>query len=69
VVGGEGLGLLLQEGSQRALGQSVGSRGGDLLQGAEVHVEAGAGVAEGAARHDLAPLGGQVTELLEFLGC
>jgi hypothetical protein len=69
VVGGEGLGLLLQEGGQRALGPSVGRRGGDLLHSGEVDVAAGAGVADGAARHDLAPPGSQVTEILEFLGC
>jgi hypothetical protein len=67
-VGGEGLGLLLQEASERPLGQSPGGGRGDLFEGGQVGVEAGAGIPEGPARHNFAPLGRQVTDILEFLG-
>ena len=69
VVGGEGLGLLLQEGGEGALGQAAGGGGGDLFQGEQIDVQAGAGVTEGAAGDDLAPLGRQITDILEFFGC
>jgi hypothetical protein len=64
----EGLGLLLEEGLQGSLGESGGGGGGDLLHGAEIDVESGALVAEGAAGDDLAPAGGEVVEFLEFVG-
>jgi hypothetical protein len=64
----ERAGLLLQGGRQGALGQAEGRGAGDLLHGVEVHVEAGALLAEGAAGHDFAPAGGQVTDFLEEFG-
>src|SRR5262249_46793318 len=45
-----------------------GRGAGDLLHGIEVHVEARPLVAEGAAGHDFAPAGSQVTDLLEEFG-
>jgi hypothetical protein len=61
----QGVGLLFQEGSQGAFGQSAGSLPGDLLQGGEVGVQAGAVGPEGVSGHDFAPLGSQVTEFAE----
>ena len=57
---GERPGLLLQEGAQRAFQQALGGRLSHLLKGEQVPVEAGAGVAEGAAGDDFAPLGGEL---------
>jgi hypothetical protein len=62
------LGLLVEEGLQGALGEPLGRGVGDLLHGAEIDVEPRAVVAEGAAGDDLAPLGGQAAEFVEFLG-
>jgi hypothetical protein len=61
-------GLLLEEGLQGALGETGGGRPGDLLHGPEIDIESGPVVAEGASGDDLAPLGGEVVEFLEFLG-
>src|SRR5205823_5688647 len=67
-LGAEGLGLLLQEGAEGALGQT-GRRGrGDLLQRLEVDVGAGAGLPEGATGDDFSPLGRQLTDFLDLLG-
>ena len=66
---GQGSGLLLQQGLERTLGQAPGDGGGDLLQSGAIHVQAGTFLAEGTPRHDLTPLGSQVTEILEFLRC
>jgi hypothetical protein len=63
----EGLGLLLQSGGERAFGQPGGGSGGELLQGGEVEVEAGPGLAEGASGDNFAPLGGKGTDILEVL--
>ena len=68
VVGGEGLGLLLQEGGEGALGQAAGG-GGDLFEGEQIDIEARAVITEGAACDNLAPLCRQVADRLEFLGC
>jgi hypothetical protein len=54
---GQGLGLLPQQGGEGALGQAAGGGVGDLLEGVEVDVEAGAAIAEGAAGNDFAPVG------------
>jgi hypothetical protein len=62
------LGLLFQEDLQGALVEAGGGGLGDLLHGVEVDVQPRAVVAEGAAGDDFAPLGGQITEFLEFLG-
>jgi hypothetical protein len=64
----EGLGLQFQEGVERPLGEASGGGAGDLLQGVEVEVGAGAGVAEGAAGNDFAPLGGEGADVLKNLG-
>jgi hypothetical protein len=65
---GQDLCLLLQAGGEGALGQAQGSGQSDLLHQVEVHVQAGAGLAEGALGNDFAPAGGQVADLLEHLG-
>jgi hypothetical protein len=64
----EGLGLLPQGGGQGALGQANRGGAGDLLHRIEVHVEAGAALAEGAFGNDFAPALGEVADLLEQLG-
>lgn len=63
----EGLGLLLQSGSERAFGQSSGGRRGELLQSGEIEVEAGAGLTEGPSGDNFAPLGRESTDILEVL--
>jgi hypothetical protein len=68
LLGGQALGLLLQEGGQSPLGQAAGGGGGDLLHGLEVDGPVGAGLAEGATRDDFAPLGSDFTDFLELLG-
>jgi hypothetical protein len=64
----QGVGLLFEEGLQGALGESGGRGAGDLLHGSEIDVGPGAVVAAGAAGDDFAPLGGEVTKVLQFLG-
>jgi hypothetical protein len=64
----QGVGLLFEEGLQGALVEPGGGGLRDLLHGVEIDVESGAGVAEGAAGDDFAPLGRQITEFLELLG-
>ncbi len=66
-LGTEGLGLLLQEGAEGALGQAGRRRGGHLLQRLEVDVRARAGLAEGATGDAFSPLGRQVTDFLDLL--
>ena len=65
----QGVGLLFEEGGEGPLRQPAGGGVGDLLQGEQVDVQAGALVAEGTAGHDFAPLGGEVTDILEFFRC
>jgi hypothetical protein len=57
--------LLFQQGGEGALGQAGGGGAGQLLHGVEVGVQAGPGVAEGAAGDDFAPAGGGVADFLE----
>src|SRR5262245_42943261 len=64
----EGPGLLLEGGGQGALRQAGRGGAGNLLHHVEVHVEAGATLAEGAAGDDFAPASGEVTDLLQQLG-
>lgn len=64
----EGSSLLFQEGRESALGEPGRGRSGELFQGREGGVEPGSGLAEGPAGDNLAPLGGQITDLLEVLG-
>lgn len=65
---GEGVGLLFQEGGEDALGQAAGGGVRDLLEGGEVEVQAGAGLAEGLAGDRFSPAGGPVVDFLELLG-
>jgi len=63
-----GLGWLFQERTEGACREAGRGGAGELLQGREVGVEAGAGVAAGAAGDDFAPAGGEVTDFLEEFG-
>lgn len=66
---GQGLGLEFEQGRERALGQSAGSGRGDLFQGEEVQFqELRARGPQGAACDNFAPLGGEVTDVIELLG-
>jgi hypothetical protein len=53
---------------QRAFGQAGRRRLGDLFHGVEIDIESGTVVAEPATGHNLAPLGRELTDFLEFLG-
>jgi hypothetical protein len=53
---------------QGAFGQAGCRRLGDLLHGVEIDIESGTVVAEPATGHNLAPLRGELTDFLEFLG-
>jgi hypothetical protein len=68
LLGREGLGLLLQEGGEGALGQAAGGGSGDLFEGEQIDVQARAAVPEGTPGHNFPPLGGEVADFLEFLG-
>ena len=65
---GQGLGLLLQEGGEGALEHPLGGGLGGLLQGEQVGVQGRALRAERPAGGNFPPLGGEITEMLEFLG-
>jgi hypothetical protein len=56
---------LVQGSGQGTLGQAGRGGAGALLHQVEVHVKAGAGLAEGAAGDDFAPAAGEVADLLE----
>jgi hypothetical protein len=60
---------LVEEGGEGALEHPLGGGLGDLLRGEQVGVQGRALLAEHAAGCDFAPLGGEITEMLEFLGC
>ena len=64
----EGLGLLLQEGGESALGQASSGSAGNLLHQVEIDVQSGAVLAEGSSSDDFAPAGGEVTDFLEECG-
>src|SRR5207248_3253678 len=66
-LGAEGLGLLLQEGAEGALGQTGHRGGGDLLQRLEDDDAAGACRREGATGDDFSPLGRQLTDFLDLV--
>jgi hypothetical protein len=68
LLGAEGIGLLSEQDGEGALGESGGGGAGNVLHGLENDVGAGARVAEGAAGNAFAPLGGEITDFLEFLG-
>jgi hypothetical protein len=65
----EGLGLLLQEGGERALGQTASGLQSDRFQGGEIDSQAWSFGAESPPGDNFAPLGRQVTDFLEVLGC
>jgi hypothetical protein len=60
----EGLSLEFQQGAERAFQQSLGGVGGPL-EGEQIDVAGGAGLPEGAAGDDFAPLGGEIMRILE----
>ncbi|MBV8576012.1 MAG: hypothetical protein JOZ58_13390 [Acetobacteraceae bacterium] len=64
----QGVGLLLREDGEGALGQALGRLLGHLLQGAEVNVQRRALRAEGAAGDDFAPGGRQLPDVPEVFG-
>src|SRR5829696_3617712 len=61
--------LLLKEQLECSLVESLRGGGGDLLEGAEVHIESGSVVPEGPLGNNLRPSCGQIVEFLEFVGC
>src|SRR5262249_36449704 len=67
--GGQGLGLVFQEGSEGARGQAAGGRRGDPFQGEAIDVRAGAGLPESTPGSNCPPAGRQFTDCLEVLGC
>jgi hypothetical protein len=68
LLGAEGIGLLCEQDGEGALGEPGGGGAGDVLHGLAIDVGAGPLVAEGTAGDDFAPLGGEITDFLEFLG-
>jgi hypothetical protein len=58
---------LVEESAECALEQPLSGGLSSLLQGEQIGVQRRAGVPESAAGNNLAPLGGKVTEILEFL--
>jgi len=64
----QGGGLSFEEGLQGSLSEAGGGGEGNLLHGGEIDVESGTVVAEGASGDDFAPLGGEATEFLDFVG-
>ena len=60
--------LLTEQHVQGPFGDSGGGGPGDLLHGLEIDGGARAGLAEGPAGDDFAPLGGEVADGLKFLG-
>lgn len=64
----EGVGLLLQEDGEGALGQALCRLLGQLLQGAEVDIQWRPVRAESAAGHDFTPGGRQLTDVPEVFG-
>jgi hypothetical protein len=67
LLGGESLGLVLQEGVEGAFGQATSGGSGDLLHGHKVKGVVGARLLQEAAGDDFSPPGGEVMDLLEFL--
>ena len=64
----EVLGLLFEERLKGSFGESLSGIGGNLLHAAEINIESRPIVAERPFRNNFAPLGRQVTDILEFLG-
>ena len=63
-----GVGLLFEEGLQGALSEAGGGGLGDWLHSRAIDIKSGAIVAEGASGDNFAPLCGEATEFLDFLG-
>jgi hypothetical protein len=59
--------LLSEQDGEGALGKSSSGSAGDVLQGLEINLGAGALFPEGASSNDFAPLGGGVSDFLEFV--
>jgi hypothetical protein len=64
----QGFGLLAEQHVQGAFGDPGSGSAGDLLHGLEIDGGARAGLAEGPAGDDFAPLGREVTDGLKFVG-
>ncbi len=65
---GQSLGLLFEQSAEGALQQSLSGGLGGLLEGKQIGIEGRASVPESTARDDFAPLGSEITDILEFLG-
>ena len=65
----EGLRLLFEQSREGALKQSLSGSLSDLLEGEQIEIQGWALIAKSPAGDDFAPLGGKITEILEFLGC
>src|SRR5262249_35745984 len=59
---------LAEQDVEGAFGQAGRGGAGDVLHGLEIDLRGRAGVAEGAAGDDFAPLGSEITDSLEVLG-
>ena len=59
--------MLSEQDGEGAFGKSSSGSAGDVLHGLEINLGAGALFPEGASSNDFAPLGGEVTEVLEIL--
>jgi hypothetical protein len=64
----QALGLLLDQAAQGALGKPPGRRGGHLLHGGQVDLQAGALLPEGPPGHDFSPPRRQLIDFPEVLG-
>jgi hypothetical protein len=67
LLGGEHLGLLLDEDAEGSLGHAGRGRGGDLLHRLEVKGSARGEIARDASGDDFSPAGGQVVDFLQSL--
>jgi hypothetical protein len=64
----QGVGLLAEQDGEGAFGEAGGGGAGDILHGLEIDLRARAGVTEGAAGNDCAPVSSEVADFLEVLG-
>ncbi len=65
---GEFIRLLFEEQLKCSLVESLCGGGGDLLEGAEVHIESGSVVPEGPLGNNLCPACGEIVKFSQFLG-
>ncbi len=63
----QGRSLAFEQRLQGAFGETGRRRLGDLLHRVEIDLKSGSVVAEGAARHDFAPLRRELTEFPHFI--